>query len=406
MNALPVDETVGSPVAEPSTGLGAAGLAGGLLAELAAERAGSGDLHELLRGFLHGLVELAGASAGAVRVFDDEMQRMRLVGHVGLPDSVTDGEQWVQADCGVCGAAARQQAPRWSGDEAGCALRGVPQLMGGGCRHVLAVPLQHGGRRLGLVSLFFDGPERPARDLPAVLKPVGDLLGLALEKARVERHNARLQLQQERRGMAADVHDSLAQSLAFVKMRLPLLEDALREHDEARSLRYCEDIRRTVTGAHVQLRQILADLRTPADPLGARHALHDLAQAFVQHSGIALDLALPDGDWPLAPAQQVQLRLIVQEALANVARHAQARHAALRVNLDDAHLDLRVEDDGTGLGDAARTPPGLGGPHYGLDIMRSRAERIGATLTIAPRAGGGTCVHLRLALPPHDGGCA
>jgi two-component system nitrate/nitrite sensor histidine kinase NarX len=400
MTPAPVANHPASPVGRP-----------GLLAALAADLAEQGDLNQLLLGFLQTIVGLARANAGAVRVLDDTLPRMRLVGQVGLPAPVQDHEQWVNSNCGVCGAARLAEGPVWAGEAAACSLRRPGDLFqGAGCQHVLAVPLRHRGQVLGVCTLFYAATERPDDELLAVLKAAGDLLGLALEKARLERRHLQDQLQQQRHNMAADVHDSVAQSLAFVKMRLPLLHDALLAHDDERSLRYCEDIRSTVSEAHIHLRQILADLRTPADPLGLGHALQVLAQDFGRRSGLAMATALDLADWTLPPEAQTQVFLIVQEALANVARHARASSVRLAARRGLETLELLVEDDGAGLPaqpqGADENPPLPANGHYGLDIMRTRAARLGGELTLQPRAEGGTRVHLRLPLPAGDAGAA
>jgi two-component system nitrate/nitrite sensor histidine kinase NarX len=197
---------------------------------------------------------------------------------------------------------------------------------------------------------------------------------------------------QERQMMAAEVHDSLAQSLAFVKMRMPLLKDAVLEQDRAQALRYCDDVRSAVSQAHSSLRGILTEFRSPMDPLGLVHALDESAQAFRRSAGVELDFVNEIPDLRLAPRDEAEVFHIVQEALNNVSRHAAAHHARLRIApLGSDQLEILVEDDGAGLPAA----PG-GGSHFGLDIMRERALRIGGALEVGRRDGGGTRVRLRL----------
>lgn len=86
-----------------------------------------------------------------------------------------------------------------------------------------------------MYNLFYSQAREPGEDVLALLKSVGELLGLALHNARLESENLRATLLHERQLMAAEVHDSVAQSLAFVKMRLPLLRDAMQTRDDARA---------------------------------------------------------------------------------------------------------------------------------------------------------------------------
>jgi len=205
----------------------------------------------------------------------------------------------------------------------------------------------------------------------------------------------RAALNRERQAMAAEVHDSVAQSLAFVRMRLPLLEDAVIALDVARARQYCDDVRAAVTQAHASLRSVLAHLRTPMDPEGLAHALDEVARSFRRTCGAELELMNEMTGQGFTLEQETQVFHIVQEALINVARHARARHAWVRLAaLDDGQAQVVVEDDGDGLPPTATDR----GSHYGLEIMLERARRLGGTLQAGPREGGGTRVQLRFAL--------
>jgi two-component system nitrate/nitrite sensor histidine kinase NarX len=370
---------------------------GGILADITAGVASGDDLHDLLAHFLRPIIDIAGAAAGAVRVKSEGGPGMPLVASLGLPDEVLVAERGIVGDCGVCGAAAGSDQPQWAGDLLRCARRSSGASFGTGYRRVLAVPLRHRSRTLGVYTLFYDTDAEPAAEVQALLKSVGDLLGLALDNARLEAENLQATLARERQRMAAEVHDSLAQSLAFVKMRMPLLEDALLAREEARAMRYCGDVRSAVSQAHASLRGILTHFRSPMDPQGLLHALEAAVHRFRECSGTELDYV---NEWPglkLDPEQEAQVFHVVQEALSNVARHASARHAWLRVAAAPAgHVEIRIDDDGAGLPAAGPA----GGSHYGLEIMLERAQRLGGTFEIGPREGGGTRVRLAIPVPP------
>lgn len=376
---------------------------GDLLSELAAGLAAGDDLRRLLERFLEPLMQIAGANGGAVRVLGPGGQHMHLAAGAGLPPQVLQSERAVESDCGACGAALAGAQPVWTQDLARCAARSQGHYFGEDCQRVLAVPLQHRGRVLGLVSLFFDSGREPPADVLALLKTAGELLGLALDNARLAKENLRAGVLQERQALAADVHDGIGQSLAFVKMRLLLLHDAMREGRAVEAERYFTDVRDAVGQAHAGLRSILTELRTPPDPLGLAHALGGSAEDFRRSCPATLELhdELPEG--LLRPEQEVQVAHVVREALANVARHAAARHAWVHLRCEpDSQVLVLVQDDGTGMGDGARdataAAPGHGS-HYGLSIMRERARRLGGTLEVQTLSQGGTSVRLRFPLP-------
>jgi two-component system nitrate/nitrite sensor histidine kinase NarX len=191
------------------------------------------------------------------------------------------------------------------------------------------------------------------------------------------------------------VHDSLAQSLAFVKMRMPLLLDAMRAHDDAQGQRYYDEVRGAISQAHASVRAIVSQLRLPMDPQGLLHALGAAAEDFRRSSGTELEFVNELPSLRLPAEEEAQVFRIVQEALTNVARHAGAEHAWLRVARAHGGLCIDVEDDGAGL--PQRHPRST---HYGMDIMAERARRIGAMLEVGARREGGTRVRLTVPMAP------
>ena len=366
-----------------------------LLAEIAASLATGGDLAQLLERFLEPVMRLAHAQAGAVRVLSAAGDKLELVGNLGLPPELVNRGTRADRHCGHCGSAADNQAMVWATDLRSCSERSGSSYFGEGCRRLLAVPLQHRGRTLGVYNLFFAADEEPSAEVQQILRSVGELLGLALNNARLEQEHLRTTLMQERQAMAAEVHDSLGQSLAYVKMRMPLLHDAMRSHDDARAQQYYDDVRAAVSQAHASLRSIITHLRVPMDPKGLMHALGASAETFRRLTGIELDFVNELPGLSLLADQETQVFHIVQEALNNVARHARAQHAWLRVlAAGPGAVRFIVEDDGAGLPSAEG---GAGTAHYGMEIMAERTRRLGGALEFTERPGG------RHPRPPHRG---
>jgi two-component system, NarL family, nitrate/nitrite sensor histidine kinase NarX len=365
---------------------------GDLFVELSAGLAAGDDIESLLERFLLPVLRLAGATAGAVRTLSEDGTHMRLVGSVGLSPEVLAAERSVDRHCGVCGQAARQDMLVWAGDLQPCAQRSQGSFFAHQCKRLLAVPLRHRDQVLGVYSLFFDDAGQTGPDIAAVLRSVGELLGLALHNARLEREHLRAAVLHERLMLANEVHDAVAQTLYFMNMRLPLLHDALLQHDDARALRYHADLRQAVSDAHASLREILTHYRTRMDPKGLLHALQALQAGYRERTGIELVLDNRAGDLCLSVDQELQVFHIVQEALANVLKHSRAHKAQLLIEPAQDRLLITIEDDGAGLQPAA----GAGAQHFGLEIMRERAQRLGGSLSIHSADGGGTRVQLSI----------
>ncbi|MDP2366774.1 ATP-binding protein [Rhodoferax sp.] len=369
----------------------------GLSTELASS---GGDLEPLLERFLVSILPLAGAQAGAVRVLGDDGQTMRLVAQSGLPAQVLSAERLMQRDCGMCGIAAGTDVLGWVDDVRACAQHGTGSYFGVQCNSVLAISLPHGNQVLGIYNLFFEATPQIDPATQNILRLIGQLLGLALHNARIERERLRVTVMKERQEMVNEVHDALAQTLAYVRMRLPLLNDAMLAHDDARSIKYFSDVKNAVGEVHDNLREVMTYFRTRMDPLGLLHALQGLARGYQDRTGIALELRNSAQNLNLSDEQEVQVFHIIQEALANIAKHSMAKRALVAIDRTPRQLEFLIEDDGLGMtapsvstivtSAQGMSPPG----HFGLEIMQGRAQRLGGSLEVGMKDGGGTRVRL------------
>ncbi len=373
-----------------------------ILAEITAGLAAGQELRELLERFLEPVVRMAQAQGGAVRMLSLAGEGFELVSSIGLAPDVEKQEHWVSSHCGFCGVASDEARPVWSTDLAPCARRSRGAYFGRECRGALAVPLQHRGRVLGVYNLFFEDAREPGPTVAPLLRSVGDLLGLALDHLRLEAEHMRVTVTQERQRMAGEVHDALAQNLAFVKLRLPLLRDAIETHHEQDAMRYLDEVRDTVGDAHSSLREIITHFRTRGEAGTLNTALDSLAARFAVRTGIPLQLINKIPQLRLNSEAEADVYYIVQEALANVEHHARARQGWLCIAPVPGGAEIRVEDDGIGPPAGAAASPG----HHGVEIMHERARRLGGELTLGARRAGGTVVRLVLPVAETEGGAA
>lgn len=376
--------------------------AGGGLAGLCTDGVEPGELEALLERFLVSIVAMAGAQAGAVRVLTEDGTQMRLVAHLGLQPHVANAERLVHRDCGKCGVAARSDTLAWIDSVTACANQTGQTYFGLECQRVLAISLLYGGEVLGVYNLFFGTPVQLDAQTEGMLHLIGQMLGQALHNARVQRDRLRLTVIRERQEMVNEVHDVIAQTLAYVRMRLPLLSEAMLAHDDQRSIKYFADIKDAVGEVHHNLREVMTHFRTRMDPLGLMHAIHGIATTFSSRTGIALEVRNRVQNLGLSDEQEIQVFHIVQEALANTAKHSMARHVVLGIDRTPRHLEFVIEDDGLGMAAPSVSTivtmaKGMSGSsHFGLEIMRNRAHQLGADLEIGVNDGGGTRVRLSI----------
>lgn len=369
-----------------------------VLSEITASLSTEGDLEALLGRFLATMIRLAGATAGTVRVLSADETHLRLVAALGLPPEVMEQERYVALPCGACGGAAIGNDITQSTDLALCAGRTLSSFFGQDCRKIVAVPLQYKGKVLGVYSLFLPEGREPPEEVALLFRSISEHLGMALENARLTRENLRITLMGERQMLAAEIHDSLAQTLAYMTMRVAVLKDALENRDQKLSEKYLEDVSGALEKAYGSVRQLLSGFRSQMDPRGLLHALRDMVDKFYDKTGILLDFSNDAPDLHLTVDQEVQVFHIVQEALTNVAKHSGARHARLLISLKDDRYEFAVEDDGKGI---PLETPGEGGlltesqyAHFGLNIMKERAQRLGGEIRIETFKGEGARVCL------------
>ena len=359
-------------------------------------------LETLMEEFLVSIVSMAGAQAGAVRVLSDDQKFMRLIAHTGLPNNVVEAERIVKRGCGMCGVAFGTNILAWVDDVKSCAQHNTEAYFGQSCQRVLAISLPHGDQVLGVYNLFFEDHTEIDAQTQNVLRLIAQMLGLSLYKDRLERERLRMTVLRERQEMVSEVHDAIAQTLTYVRMRLPLLNDAMMAHNDVVSQKYFSDVKKAVGVVHDNLREIMTYFRTRMDPLGLLHALKEIEENFEDRTGISLEIKNEVPHLDLTAEQEDQIFHIIQESLANIAKHSMARHAVVTiVELNDM-LEFSIEDDGLGLQDPSvativtAAHELIPSTHIGLDIMRGRAQKLGGHVEVSENEGGGTRVYLKI----------
>jgi two-component system NarL family sensor kinase len=228
-----------------------------------------------------------------------------------------------------------------------------------------------------------------------LLYTVGDLLSIAVERARLFARSARLGAVEERNRLAREIHDTLAQSLTATTLQLEsadALLDAGSSPEKAR-----EPLLRALSLTQSNLeeaRRSVLDLRAaPLEGRSLSRALRVLVERWEAETGTAARYRAINGGRPLPPRVEVALYRICQEALTNVARHAEAGRADVQLVATPGQIRLVVEDDGRGF-DVSNMPE----DRHGLVGMNERAKMLGGRLEIRSNPGAGTRIEATVPL--------
>lgn len=362
-----------------------------LLYDVAASINLSRDLDELLTCFLHTLIEVVHAEAGTVRVLTEEGS-MRLVASSGLEREAVEQDSLVPVSGGAAsttGAVLRQSPVKAFRESMGSALRGADDL------EMIAIPLQYQGKTLGVYNLFGQRSSLILReDLTELLTTIGQHLGMAIEKAHLDKEATRLSIMQERTQIAYELHDSLAQTLASIRFQAHMVGDAVDANDATLAHRQVLNMRNTLDEAYAELRELIAHFRAPLDKRGLVPALEGLMQRFRNETGTHTLFQRACEAMDLPADMEMQVLRIVQEALANIRKHSHAQTVRLLLKCDpDGRFHILIEDDGVGFDEREMTRSEAG-EHIGVSIMQQRARRLGGEFRIESEPGEGTRVML------------
>jgi two-component system nitrate/nitrite sensor histidine kinase NarX len=264
----------------------------------------------------------------------------------------------------------------------------VHALSGGS--QVLSLPLKDTETSYGVLQLEMPRGKKLETWQTQLLEALSRHIGIAIGTARRSEQSRRLSLLEERAALARELHDSLAQSLAYMKIQVsrlkPLVEQPRSGDDAAQVL---GELREGLNSAYRQLRELLSTFRLRIEGEGLAAALQNTVAEFSSRGDLPIALEVHLAGCPLSANEEIHTLQIVREALSNVLNHARARHARVSVECgSDGSVSAIIEDDGIGIRKTA------GVHHYGMTIMEERAKNLGGTVTVEQPAASGTRVTL------------
>lgn len=353
--------------------------------------AGATDLDTLAHGFVNQVMAVAHADAVVLRWSDEGNAKYVMLASAGLSASMADDEHCLMANQCHCGA------PALPGGARVIPIRSeqpatFPHCADAGFQTLVCVPVRHHDCIKGEIDLLFHARYELSSAERSLLEALAAHLAAAMENLRLGALEREAAVAQERNFLARELHDSIAQSLAFLKLQVQLLRDAQAKGDASQVGQAVSEIDEGVRESYGDVRALLMHFRTRANVEDIEPALRTTLRKFEHQSTIGTELSMQGHGISLAPDLQLQVLHVVQEALSNVRKHSGAARVWLDVQ-QQPQWRFEVRDDGHGF---AQDDPLLNETHVGLHIMAERAERIGATLEVFSTPNHGTSVILTL----------
>ncbi len=372
-----------------------------LLYDVAASINVSRDIKDLLSRFLRTLSDVIGARGAAVRLADGE-GRLQLVSSVGLDEDIAEHEKCPPSPECLCLRVLQEGNIQSRDDLTSCCGELGRRLFESDDLRLVVVPLQYRNRTFGVYNLFVDEKQLAAHeDVIVLLTSLGQHLGMAIERAGLDKETERLSRMEERNRLANELHDSLAQTLASLRFQVRVLDETLHQRDESATWQKLEQVENNLDEAYRELRELIARFRAPIDQPTLAPSIEKIIQRFKEESGILTFFHNALGDALLPENVELQVVRIVQEALNNVRKHSNANAVRVMMRREpDGLYRVLIEDDGVGF-DRPRKSDSPG-ERIGLSIMRERAKDIGGKLTIESEPSEGTRVHLSFRYPNED----
>jgi len=353
------------------------------------------DLDEAVQATLAQVAHLLDVQAGWVWLLDEESNAPYLAANQALPPALANKPSRMEGGC-YCLDSFRD------GDLEGAANVNVIEctrlhgLVDGtdGLRYHASIPLYVHGKKLGVLNVASTDWRELSDDDLRLLYTVGDLLGIAIERARLYEKSVQLGAVEERNRLAREIHDTLAQSISAVALQLESA-DALLEEKAADKAHFAVQKALQLTRENIEeIRRSVLDLRAaPLEGKRLAEALAAMIDNLQAQWNLTINYSVAGGNTPLPVRVEAGLYRIAQEALTNVWRHAGAELAQVSLVVTPERAQLVVADNGRGF-DAEQ----VFGERFGLIGLNERTRLLGGVLRLESEVGQGTRVQVTIPL--------
>lgn len=350
--------------------------------------------------FLERVLQVAEADAGSVRLIDPRRQRMDLAAHIGLPEELKHSEACSKiGDC-LCGIAVQNNEAhtvRFYDSRPAADNEHSYECRRLGFGDLRVLPIRYKEQDIGIVTLYFRQSQEISDTVTELLELLCSQFGVVVSNARLGEESRQLAVLQERNLIAQGLHDSIAQTLAFLNLQVQMLESALQSGSSDLAGENLQFIKSGVQECYEDVRELLLNFRTKIARRDFAEAADELVERFRRQTGIATNIDwIGDQGPPLSSDQQLQCIFILQESLSNIRKHAQADQVNIEID-NGRDFVMTITDNGRGF-DAEHLER-LPGNHVGLNIMHERAGRIRAELKLTSQPGQ---TRIRLFLPEQE----
>ncbi len=363
------------------------------------EELAAGDLSMLLQKVLDITTRTFQASMGALLLREAESSSLKVSSSVGLHVKLPEDFR-IAIGSGFAGKIAASGEPGMVLDTSAEGGMFTP-IIRTGAKSLWGVPLKANGQSIGVLVIGF---HKPYEWLPAereLMRAIGDRTALAIERARMtdalrqreqkiaelSAHLLRVQ-EEERKRISRELHDETGQALMVIRLYLGMMESGITKRNARGKIRETvEVVDRTIEG----IRRIIGKLSPLVlQELGLIAAIRKEAKGLAKTTGVKTRVLITHEVGRLAPGTEQAIYRVVQEALHNVAKHAQARNVSVQITREEQKVQVVVEDDGIGI----QTRGSSHDRSFGLAGIKERIAMLGGVARVISAKGKGTRIEI------------
>ena len=352
------------------------------------------DIKIICEGFLASIMPIVHADAGAIRLHDYNDQKMKLIAEVNLSEDLQNSVRCQHFDHCYCGKFAQTES---ISEEMAIQdlLEKTPPCQEGAFKALNIFPIFYDQEKIGIVTLFSHDGKAFSEAKKNLLNSLSNQLGVAIGGVRLMERSRKMAVLEERNIFAQDLHDSIAQILNFLNWQVQMLEKAIKNGHKEEARENLAFIKDGVKESYENVRQLLLNFRTPLRLESFSYHLEELIKRFKTQTEIEVNAMVDASNIHLSDKEKLEVVFIIQEALSNIRKHANATKVSLQIYTDEKNYIIRVTDNGQGFAEEILTEKSL--EHVGILIMEERAQKIGGQLAVLSEPGEGT--ELRLIIP-------
>lgn len=326
--------------------------------------------------FLEKIIALSQAETGGIRLLNQQGSQMWTIHSINVPDAILNNPACVETSACFCGNAIQKTDTKIffqeNHQDSLCKKLGMDHLV------VYHIRLRE--QTLGILTLYFKNESSKIEHNRALIKILCNQLATTIENERLVLKEKQYAVLEERNIMAQGLHDSIAQSLSFMNMQFQMLNQAWKKNDQEKIEQHLVFLNTGLQQCYEDIRELLNNFRLKLAQESFHDVLISVIDRFKGQTNLPVTFHYHSTGADLTPQQQLQLIFILQEALSNIRKHAQASEITVHFKNNQNDTYLLIEDNGIGF-DTSMSKAHQG-HHIGLSIMQERIQQIGGHLTI------------------------